>query len=68
MSVHISARVRVPARSVDPLVKHYHWLDFQMGLFDAYEAGADTVALVDLDATWRKARASTSSRTRGAGS
>ena len=49
MSVHISARVRVPARSVDPLVKHYHWLDFQMGLFDAYEAGADTVVLVDLD-------------------
>ena len=49
MSVHISPRVRVPARSVDPMVKHYHWLDFQMGLFDAYDAGADTVVLLDLD-------------------
>jgi branched-chain amino acid aminotransferase len=49
MSVHISERVRVPAQSVDPMVKHYHWLDFQMGLFDAYAAGADTVVLVDLD-------------------
>jgi len=49
MSVHVSPRVRVPARSVDPMVKHYHWLDFQMGLFDAYAAGADTVVLADLD-------------------
>ncbi len=49
MSVHVSRRVRVPARSVDPMVKHYHWLDFQMGLFDAYAAGADTVVLADLD-------------------
>ena len=49
MSLHISPRVRVPARSVDPMVKHYHWLDFQMGLFDAYDAGADTVVLQDLD-------------------
>lgn len=49
LSVHISSRVRVPACSVDPMVKHYHWLDFQMGLFDAYEAGADTVVLTDLD-------------------
>ena len=45
MSLHISSRVRVPARSVDPLVKHYHWLDFQMGLFEAYDAGAETVIL-----------------------
>jgi branched-chain amino acid aminotransferase len=49
LSVHISSRVRVPASSVDPMVKHYHWLDFQMGLFDAYEAGAETVVLTDLD-------------------
>ena len=49
MSLHISTRVRVPARSVDPMVKHYHWLDFQMGLFEAYDAGAETVILVDLD-------------------
>jgi branched-chain amino acid aminotransferase len=49
MSLHISGRVRVPAQSVDPMVKHYHWLDFQMGLFEAYDAGAETVILKDLD-------------------
>jgi len=49
MSLHISKRVRVPPQSVDPLVKHYHWLDFQMGLFEAYDAGAETVVLQDLD-------------------
>lgn len=40
---------RVPPESVDPTVKHYHWLDFEMGLFEAYDAGADTVVLVDRD-------------------
>jgi branched-chain amino acid aminotransferase len=49
MSLHISKRVRVPPQSVDPLVKHYHWLDFQMGLFEAYEAGAESVILQDLN-------------------
>ncbi len=43
----VSARVRVPPSSVDPMVKHYHWLDFQMGLLDAYDSGMDTVVLVD---------------------
>ena len=33
--------------SVDPTLKHYHWLDFQMGLFEAYERGGDTVVLTD---------------------
>jgi branched-chain amino acid aminotransferase len=49
MSLHVSRRVRVPPQSVDPMVKHYHWLDFQMGLFEAYDAGAETVILQDLD-------------------
>jgi branched-chain amino acid aminotransferase len=49
MSLHISKRVRVPPQSVDPMVKHYHWLDFQMGLFEAYDVGAETVILQDLD-------------------
>lgn len=48
MRLHISDRVRVPSRSVDPLVKHYHWLDFQMGLLDAYDNDTDTVVLVDM--------------------
>ena len=49
ISLHISERVRVPPQSVDPMVKHYHWLDFEMGLFEAYDAGAETAVLVDLD-------------------
>ncbi len=49
MSLHTSKRVRVPPQSVDPLVKHYHWLDFQMGLFEAYDAGAETVIIQDLN-------------------
>lgn len=40
---------RIPATSVDPTIKTYHWLDFEMGLFDAYDRGGDTVVLVDQD-------------------
>jgi branched-chain amino acid aminotransferase len=49
LHLHLSSRVRVPGVSVDPEVKHYHWLDFNMGLFDAYDRGAETVCLVDLE-------------------
>ncbi|HEV2160521.1 aminotransferase class IV [Bradyrhizobium sp.] len=49
LSLFISRRVRVPSVSVDPFVKHYHWLDFEMSLFDGFDAGADTVVLVDLN-------------------
>lgn len=38
---------RIPSTSVDPTVKTYHWLDFEMGLFQAYDRGGDTVVLVD---------------------
>jgi branched-chain amino acid aminotransferase len=38
---------RIPPGSVDPRVKNYHWLDFVMGLFEAYERGAETVVLTD---------------------
>jgi branched-chain amino acid aminotransferase len=38
---------RIPAGSVDPRVKNYHWLDFVMGLFEAYERGGETVVLTD---------------------
>jgi branched-chain amino acid aminotransferase len=47
--LHVSERIRVPPTSVDPMVKHYHWLDFQMGLLDAYDNGMDTVVLMDGD-------------------
>lgn len=38
---------RIPAASLDPRIKTYHWLDFEMGLFQAYDQGGDTVVLVD---------------------
>jgi branched-chain amino acid aminotransferase len=38
---------RIPAASVDPRIKNYHWLDFVMGLFEAYERGGETVVLTD---------------------
>jgi branched-chain amino acid aminotransferase len=36
---------RIPPASVDPTIKTYHWLDFEMGLFEAYDRGGDTVVL-----------------------
>ena len=38
---------RIPPASVDPTIKTYHWLDFEMGLFEAYDGGGDTVVLTD---------------------
>jgi branched-chain amino acid aminotransferase len=38
---------RIPIGSVDPRIKNYHWLDFVMGLFEAYERGGETVVLTD---------------------
>lgn len=47
LHLHLSERMRVPPEAVDPTLKHYHWLEFEMGLFDAYDAGADTVVVGD---------------------
>ncbi len=47
LSMHISPIQRVPKETVDPTIKHYHWLDFQMALMEGYDRGADTCALVD---------------------
>jgi branched-chain amino acid aminotransferase len=47
ISMHVSAIQRVPKESVDPTIKHYHWLDFQMALMEGYDRGADTCAVVD---------------------
>ncbi len=38
---------RIAPGSVDPRIKNYHWLDFVMGLFEAYERGGETVVLTD---------------------
>lgn len=40
---------RIPPSSLDPTIKTYHWLDFEMGLFEAYDRGGDTVVLTDRD-------------------
>mgnify|MGYP001811622955 FL=1 len=43
----ISRFQRIPPESVDPTVKNYHWLDMVMGLFEAYDRGAETAVVVD---------------------
>lgn len=45
----VSRIPRIPPASVDPTVKNFHWGDLTHALLDAYENGADTVVLVDLD-------------------
>jgi branched-chain amino acid aminotransferase len=47
LALHVSSIQRVPKETVDPTIKHYHWLDFQMALMEAYDRGADTCAVVD---------------------
>jgi branched-chain amino acid aminotransferase len=38
---------RIPIDSVDPTAKNYHWGDLTKGLFEAKDAGFDTVILLD---------------------
>jgi branched-chain amino acid aminotransferase len=38
---------RIQPGSVDPTVKNYHWLDLELGLYEAYDRGGETVILVD---------------------
>ncbi len=38
---------RIPPDSVDPRAKNYHWGDFTAGLFEAKDAGYETVLLAD---------------------
>lgn len=46
--VHIARTVqRIAPDSVDPRIKNYHWGDFTRGLFEAKDAGAETVILLD---------------------
>lgn len=49
LNVAVSEITRIPPSSVDPRVKNYHWLDFVMALFDAYENDAENVVLVDAE-------------------
>ena len=45
----ISNAVRIPAESVDSAIKNYHWLDLIRGFFDAYDKGAETALIRDLN-------------------
>lgn len=47
LRVAVSRRQRIPPESVDPTVKNYHWLDLVMGLYEAYDRGAENVILTD---------------------
>ena len=47
LHVHVSKVQRIPPASVDPTAKNYHWNDMTMGLFEALDAGAETVLLSD---------------------
>ena len=49
LNVIVSDVQRIPATSVDPTAKNYHWNDLTMGLLDALDAGGDTVLLTDAD-------------------
>ena len=51
LSVAISRTQRIPAASVDPRVKNYHWLDLVMGMYEAYDRGAATALLPGKDGT-----------------
>ncbi len=43
----VASRPRIPAASVDPTIKNYHWADLVSGLFEAEAAGADNAVLLD---------------------
>ena len=47
LNVIISDVQRIPAASVDPTAKNYHWNDLTMGLLGALDAGGDKVLLTD---------------------
>ena len=49
LQLAITDIVRIPPSSVDPTVKNYHWLDMVKGLYAAYERGADTAILIDVN-------------------
>lgn len=49
LHVVVSETVRIPPKSVDPTIKNYHWLDLVKGLFDAYDAGAETALILNVE-------------------
>jgi branched-chain amino acid aminotransferase len=47
LRMHVSKVHRIPADSVDPTIKNYHWLDLVGGLFEAYDSNQETAVLTD---------------------
>jgi branched-chain amino acid aminotransferase len=47
LNLLVSQHQRIAPESIDPRIKNYHWLDMVMGLFEAYDAGANSAVLVD---------------------
>lgn len=47
LNLIVSDVQRIPATSVDPRAKNYHWNDLTMGLLGALDAGGDSVVLTD---------------------
>lgn len=49
MHAIISSFTRIPSCSIDQTIKNYHWLDLVRSQWEAYDKGADTAFLLDLD-------------------
>ncbi|MEO0908991.1 MAG: aminotransferase class IV [Pseudomonadota bacterium] len=49
LNAAVTSLMRIPPQSVDPTVKNYHWLDLVNGLYEAYDRGADTAILTDVN-------------------
>jgi branched-chain amino acid aminotransferase len=47
LDVIVSERPRIATQSVPSTIKNYHWIDFELGLLEAYERGGNTVVLTD---------------------
>jgi branched-chain amino acid aminotransferase len=45
----IAETLRIPADSVDPTAKNFHWADLTRGQFEALDRGADFALLLDSD-------------------
>lgn len=41
--------IRIPAASVDPVAKNFHWMDLKLALFEAYDQGREWSVLCDAD-------------------
>jgi branched-chain amino acid aminotransferase len=48
INIVIAETRRIPAESVDPTVKNYHWLDLVAGMFESYDRGGENVVLTDM--------------------